>query len=289
VGFCVAPLSSLLSQIAGYICVAVGAAVCSVGMLTWLRNRQDMESRSRVRRAERERIARDLHDTVLQSMQGVLFRVQTWAADDTLALHLRMEIADVAEQARLIALDARDRIEMLRRTATKAGEIDCELKSLRQTRATESTAPQFCFEVLGRPRDLTPETHATVVEVAREAVRNAYRHARAAHINVILNYGNSGLAMTVVDDGKGIAIAEGVTDSLSNTGRFGLLGMQERAALLGAQLAIERNELGGCRIRLQVPSALAYGSDADSKRIRSWVHGQSKPVPENGAFRGAGP
>lgn len=224
----------------------------------WLRKRrvrQQTRMRTEARHAERERIARDLHDTLLQGIQGVLLRLQTWVADDGLPSLHRAEIEAVAEKARALVIDARERILCLRRSEIPRDEVISRLRSLAQS-GSGVQAPHYAVEVRGRARGLTPEAYETVLEIAGEAVRNAFLHAQAARISLALEYQRRGLSLTVSDDGKGIESLR--DDPCCNGGHFGLIGMRERAMQLGGRFAIETNSPHGCRIRLYVPSGLAF-------------------------------
>lgn len=211
----------------------------------------------RARRAERERIARDLHDTILQAVQALLLHLQGWSADKNLPDDRRREIASVAEQARTAVNEGRKRIQALRQVERYDHQIREQLVGLCQNSAG---APRYVVDVVGAARILTPETYDTVIEIAGEAVRNAYAHAQACSIGLTLIYGRSGLILDVSDDGRGIvskAIDSGVASS-----RFGLLGMRERAAQLGARLEVGASPLGGCRVKLFVPPGIAFVSEA---------------------------
>ena len=213
--------------------------------------RQRMEARH----AERERIARDLHDTLLQGIQALLLRLQVWAGDATLPAERRSEIATVVLQAREIVVEGRERILALRRA-----DLECEdlLESLTELGSTESAGQVARFEMTsnGQQRPLISETCQQLIDIGREAIRNAHRHARASHVVMTVDYRNSSLRMRIVDDGRGIDPE--VLRAGHRRGHFGLVGMRERATQLGAHFSIESDRIRGTRITVTVPGGVAF-------------------------------
>jgi signal transduction histidine kinase len=234
---------------------ALGVLLCWGTWLAVSRDRHRIELRAQARHAERERIARDLHDTLLQRTQAVLLKFQTWAADDRLAPEVRSEVAAIVEEARFMATDVRERIKTLRQTQVVAGEITDGLKSLVRLAPTDSSI-RYCVETRGPARSLRPETHATILAIAREAVQNAYQHAQAARIRVRLEYSHRGVNLIIVDDGHGMEAVS--VDALGASGHFGLIGMHEQAAQLGGTLTLETAIGQGCRVKLHVSRKLAF-------------------------------
>jgi signal transduction histidine kinase len=231
------------------------ALLCWGAWLTVSRERNRIELRAQARRAERERIARDLHDTLLQRMQAVLLKFQTLATDDRLIPEVRSELAAVAEEARFIATDVRERIKALRQTETPAGEITDGLKMLGRLAPMHSPA-RYRVETHGPAQPLRPETHAILLAIACEAVQNAYQHAQASCICLRLEYSHRGLTLTIADNGHGTEAVS--VDTLVASGHFGLIGMHERAAQLGATLTLDTAVGRGCRIELRVAPKAAF-------------------------------
>ena len=231
-------------------------------VLAWLMLLMRVEQvKSRVRErleerhAERERIARDLHDTLLQGIQALLFRLQIWAADTSIASERREEIAAVVVQARAIVVEGRDRIIALRSPASGCQDL---FESLTQIGDTESAGQAARFELTanGERRLLSPEACQQLVDIAREAVRNAHRHACASLVAMSVDYHNTSLRLRIVDDGQGIdpqVLAAG-----QRRDHFGLVGMRERAAQLGARFSLESNDGTGTCITVTVPASVAF-------------------------------
>jgi signal transduction histidine kinase len=207
------------------------------------------------RHAERERIARDLHDTLLQGIQALLFRLQIWAADTRIASERREEIAAVVVQARAIVVEGRDRILALRSPASRRQDL---FESLTEMGNTESAGQAARFEITtnGKRRVLFSEACQQLADIAREAVRNAHRHARASLVTITVDYHNTSLRLRIVDDGQGIdpqILAAG-----QRCDHFGLVGMRERAAQLGARFSLESNQGAGTCITVIVPASVAF-------------------------------
>jgi signal transduction histidine kinase len=204
------------------------------------------------RNAERERIARELHDTLLQDIQAMLLRLDRWASDNIIPTARRGEIAAVAQQARALVIEGRDRILMLRQPETDL------LETLRSIGASESATSPVRVDVFshGQLRALAPPARDHIVGTAREAIRNAIRHAHPSTIEVEVSFRSTHLEITVTDDGCGIddELAKGA----AAPGHFGLLGMRERAEQLTSRLRILRLVPSGTRVSLRVPAGVAF-------------------------------
>ena len=215
-----------------------------------------------LRHAERERIARDLHDTLLQGIQALLFRLQAWGKQSAIPLEQRNEISTVATQARAIVVEGRDRILELRRTNIAQAELIEALKAVASSEESGSSAV-FSVTVKGEERALIPEAFEQLLEITREAIRNAYRHAGAANISVMIEYQSAKLQIAIVDDGRGID--DPMASNAQHAGHFGLLGMRERAAQLRATLIIGKSAEKGASLTLSVPAETVY-VEADNTR-----------------------
>jgi signal transduction histidine kinase/ligand-binding sensor domain-containing protein len=213
------------------------------------------------RHAERERIARDIHDTLLQGIQALLFRLQVWELNPSVPEPLRQEISKVITQSIAIVVEGRERILMLRRTQAKPAELRQALMAIANEESSDG-APTVSIHVKGIADALTTDAFEQLVDIGREAIRNAYAHALAKHVTVTLCYRRQSLSMSVTDDGKGIDAS--TLQGSGGKGHFGLIGMSERARQLHAQFRIEKNNPSGTRIMVVVPARTAY------RKIRSW-------------------
>jgi signal transduction histidine kinase len=207
------------------------------------------------RLSERERIARDLHDTLLQGIQALLFRLQLWASDTDIPAGRRNEIAAVVIQSRAIVVEGRERILTLRGVVPECQDL---VDSLAELGGKESAGQTARFEITasGKRRLLFAEACQQLIDIAGEALRNAHRHARASLVAMTVDYRNTSLRLRIADDGRGIdpqILAAG-----ERPGHFGLLGMRERAAELGARFSVESDVAMGTRITVTVPGGVVF-------------------------------
>ncbi len=210
--------------------------------------------------AERTRIARDLHDTLLQSFHGLLLRFQT-------AFNLLPDrpgeskevLASAIDQAAQAITEGRDAVQGLRASATEMNDLAAAVRALGEELATETSAEAVLrVEVQGTPRALHPIVRDEVFRIAGEALRNAFRHAAAKQVEVELRYDVRELQVRVRDDGKGIDPA--VLRAEGPEGHFGLRGMRERAKLAGGKLTVWSGVDSGTEVELSIPALHAYSS-----------------------------
>lgn len=212
-----------------------------------------MEERSN----ERLRIARELHDTLLQSFQGLLLRFQaTHNLIPEEMKEVKTTMAATLDRGTEALTEARESIENLRESVV-ANDLARELSSLcEELRTSGAGAMPVEVEVKGRARELDPMLRDDVFRIVSEALRNAFKHAKARRIQMTIAYGNRELQVQVIDDGKGIdpEIAAG----RRRKGHWGLSGMLERARSIGGHLDVWSAQGLGTKIILSVPAARAY-------------------------------
>jgi signal transduction histidine kinase/ligand-binding sensor domain-containing protein len=220
--------------------------------------------------SERTRIARDLHDTLLQSFQGLMLILQTGIdllPERPEKARKTLEIAsDRADQA---IAEGRDAVQGLRASTVESNDLASAVRILgEELRAdgTNQNSALFEMEVEGTPRNLHPILRDEVYRIAGEALRNAFRHARAQRIQVEILYGERGLRLRVRDDGKGIDPKLLGGDGLAR--HYGLHGMRERAKIVGGKLAVWSKLDAGTEVELSIPASTAYAKLA---RHRSWL------------------
>jgi signal transduction histidine kinase len=213
-----------------------------------------------VRVNERTRIARELHDTLLQSFNALLLRFQT--AADLLSARpdeARRTLDSTIDQTAQALIEGRDAVQQLRTTSLGTNDLVSALGSLGKALVADGCnrdAPAFHLEVEGTPQDLLPITRDEVYRIACEALRNCFQHAQARHVEVEVRYDARQLRLRIRDNGKGIDPQILCTDGLS--GHYGLRGMRERAKCLGGELTIWSEVNSGTEIDLTVPSSTAY-------------------------------
>jgi len=239
---------------------AIGSFIVAA-ILGWSVVRRMVELRLEARVSERTRIARDLHDTLLQSFQGVLLRFQ--AATIVLPdrpTEAKQALEHAIDEAAQAITEGRDAVQNLRSASGSAddlavaiGSLGKELTAISPDRTTTPAAIDVSVE--GTARNLHPLVRDEVYRIAGEAVRNAFRHANARRIEVEIRYDERRLRVRVRDDGRGIqpAVLEG-----DRPGHFGLPGMRERAQVIGGRLNVWSEGGLGTEIELTIPAAAAY-------------------------------
>jgi signal transduction histidine kinase/ligand-binding sensor domain-containing protein len=234
--------------------------------LRQVRRQFDLRLEERVN--ERTRIARDLHDTLLQSFQGVLlkFHAVTYQLSDRPEAQQTLE--NVVEQARQAITEGRDAVQGLRSSMFVTNNLARAISAIGEELAAAQTGqdyPDFRVHVEGRSRDLAPLIRDDVHRIAGEALRNAFRHAQAGRIEVEIHYDSRRFRLRVRDNGKGMdpkVLAEG-----GRTGHYGLPGMQERAKLVGGKLAVWSEIDSGTETELTIPASLAYAKPSVARRM----------------------
>ncbi|MGA7399270.1 MAG: two-component regulator propeller domain-containing protein [Candidatus Sulfotelmatobacter sp.] len=208
---------------------------------------------------ERTRIARDLHDTMLQTFQGVLLKfygLSVMLADRPEA---QEKLEGLLEQGRQAVNEGREAVLGLRSSTVIANDLARAFTTFGGELALkrESCNPVvFQVEVEGETQDLHPILRDEVYRIACEALRNAFQHSGAARIEVGLHYGDRQFRVYIRDDGKGID--RKVLDAGGREGHYGLAGMRERAKLAGGRLVVRSRVTSGTEAEIMIPAALAY-------------------------------
>ena len=205
--------------------------------------------------AERERIARDLHDTLLQGMQGLIWRFQ--AASDRIppGEPARQLLEQSLDRADKLLEESRDKVKDLRPMSGAVADL-AQALAAEGEQLTKLHSAQFRVSVQGAPRDLHPIVREEGFLIGREALANAFNHSAAANIEAEVTYGEHALQIRIRDDGRGIS--ETVLDAGGRPGHFGLLGMRERAKQLGANIEVWSKPGAGTEIDVRVPAEVAY-------------------------------
>ncbi len=214
---------------------------------------QRIRMRMAERMAERERIARELHDTLLQGLQGLMLRIEAATRRIQDPEPARM-MKDALDRADVVLAESRERIGVLREAPPSTCELPDTLEELGRDLASKAAVP-VDMSVHGTVRDLDGTVNAEIFLVAREAISNAIRHSGCRRLTIELRYEGAALRLVVRDDGVGIA--EEVLRS-GRVGHFGLTGMRERATRMRSTLHIRKLPAGGTEVELRVPASLAY-------------------------------
>src|SRR5271166_4072291 len=223
--------------------------------------------------SERTRVARDLHDTLLQSAHGLLLRFQTVSQllPDR-PIEAKEKLDNAIDQTANFITEARDEVQGLRDSTVQNNDLALAISTLGQELGTDSAnnRPVFRVALEGEARNLHPILRDEIYKIAAEALRNAFRHSQARQIEVELRYDNEQFRLRVRDDGKGIDPA--ILSSQSSKGHYGLPGMRERATLIGSKLVVWSEVDAGTEVELGVPASAAY---ATAQRP-SWFSRKSK-------------
>ncbi len=204
---------------------------------------------------ERERIARALHDTLLQSAQGFLLSVGAATNRMAQADPVRLKLEEALLQGQAVIVESRDRIQDLRAVALASSELSVSLAAV--GRALAGDAPsRFRWVVEGRARPLGACVADEAFQTGREALINAFAHSGATLIELTVSYQEGSLVLRISDNGRGIA--PDVLDNGGSPGHWGLPGMRERADHLSGRLELRSERSAGTQVELVVPAEVAY-------------------------------
>jgi signal transduction histidine kinase/ligand-binding sensor domain-containing protein len=254
-------------------------SVLALAVALWLlvqmrinRVTSQLQARLAERSDERERIARELHDTLLQSLFGVMLQFHAIADRLSAENPARQVLAETLTRADTVMQEGRERVRNLRTRQSDSGVlIDAlsttgyELQALRPAK--------FQLQVKGRPRPLKSDIQEEILLIGREALTNAFVHSQAQTIGVGIIFRFRHFVLLVQDNGQGID--ESIRRAWGREGHWGLRGMRERADKIGARLEIRHVTTGGTQVHLAVPARIAYSSDYGTVRrlwlaLRSW-------------------
>jgi signal transduction histidine kinase/ligand-binding sensor domain-containing protein len=256
-------------------CVAVLLALLwALYQLRLQQLRRQFHVRLEERVHERTRIARDLHDTLLQSLHGLMFEFQASRNLFRKRPEEALQALDGAIMGTERAItESQDAIENLRSTAANDGDLDQMIKTagedLMAAQRTDHDCPSFALTVEGRPRTLIPAVQDEIYFMVRELLRNAFRHAQAPRIEAEILYEEDRLRVRVRDNGKGVdpqVLGEGRL-----SGHWGLPGVRERAEQIGAKLDLWSEAGAGTEVQLIVAASVAYEKTAGRSRFRRFL------------------
>ena len=214
---------------------------------------------------ERTRIARDLHDTLLQSFHGILLHLQA-VSNGLPRSETKEKLDGVIGQAEQAIIEGREAVQGLRTSAVEDNDLALAIRMRAEEFLSDglSGRPNFAMQVEGAPRSLHPILRDEVYRISGEALRNAFRHADAQRIEAEIHYDERELRVRVRDDGKGID-AKLISDG--SQGHFGLRGMRERAKLIGGKLTVWSELNSGTEVELSIPAARAYLAALERRRF----------------------
>ena len=220
-----------------------------------------IRTRLEERNAERERIARELHDTLLQGVMGLVLRFQAVANTMPRETPVARKLDSALVAADAVVTEARNSVHDLR----GVDEDEDLLTTLKRIAADTAFSSPVSVRILieGQPRRLHPLVAEEITKIVKEALLNISHHAHASAVEIAVDYASRHLAVRVRDDG--IGIPEDVLEQGRKAGHFGLVGMRERAERIGGTLNIISVRGDGVELTLLLPGKLAYGERHERK------------------------
>ncbi|NJP82677.1 sensor histidine kinase, partial [Streptomyces sp. AA8] len=195
------------------------------------------------RLAERQRLAREIHDTLAQGLSSIVLLAR--AAETASPEAARARMREAGRTAADNLAEARRFVQALTPPALEEAPLPEALR-----RVTERTVPGAVFRLDGDPCALPMETEVALLRLTQEALANVARHARADHTAVTIAFLDGQVTLDVYDDGIGFTPGDGPADGRRT---FGLHGMRERIAALGGTLTVESAPGEGTAIAAAVP------------------------------------
>lgn len=228
-------------------------ALAATGLLwgAWQTRSRQMRQQFAVVLAERARVGREIHDTLLQSLVGMALQLDTLAdeTDATPPAAMKQELSRLQRQVEHYIGEAQQSIWDLRTPGHEPQDLPSSLRE-RAERIIGGTHVALDFSVTGTPRPLPAHTQQQVLRIAQEAVVNAIRHAHPTLVRLVLHYGPEGVQLSVSDDGRGF---DPEVPHPSGESHWGLSIMRERALQIGARFSVSSGPGTGTRVELVIP------------------------------------
>ena len=238
-------------------------------------NERRLRVRYEDRIAERNRIALDLHDNLIQEMMGVSLQLEIADATTPAGAAAKKPIGLALELALKVVGEGRATLGSLRRKPFVLAELRAMLEDTAKVAETDRSI-RLIFSNKGLEQPFTPEASDDVLHIAREALRNAIRHSTSDTVQIQTEFSVNHFSMIVRDRGRGID-PEHLQDM--RPGHFGIHGMRERADRMGATLELHTDATLGTEWRLNVPGKLAYQDDRSYSRSRILIALRKRFLP----------
>jgi signal transduction histidine kinase len=251
------------------ICVAAGMLVL---WLLWTLRLQQVHARMRdrleQRALERERIAQELHDTLLQGLLSASLQLEVANSEISPGATAKPLVERVFQQLRQMVDEGRNAVRGLRTKHSEADDLEHAFSQIPQDLVVDGKI-QYRLIVEGAPRSLRPTIRDEVYRIGREALANAFHHSSASFVETVLDYSRDRFRMVVRDNGRGM---DPEILRSGREGHWGLSGMQERSKKIGASLKVQSAADAGTEIDLIVPAAAAFEPAASSGFV-DWLAG----------------
>jgi signal transduction histidine kinase len=219
---------------------------------------------------ERTRIARELHDTLLQSFQGALLKFYAVGYQLPEGSEAKESLDAVIEQVRNAIAEGRDALQGLRTSRLSSNDLAETMSALAKAigEPLGQSVPDFRVQMEGTPQRLTPPVLDEIYQFANEALRNAFKHAQAKRIELEILYDRNQFRLRIRDDGKGIDPA--VLREGGRPGHYGLTGMHERAKQVGGKVVVWSEADSGTEVELTIPAKIAYAKSPTRRWPTPW-------------------
>jgi ligand-binding sensor domain-containing protein/signal transduction histidine kinase len=240
---------------------------------------RQVHGRMEERLEERERIARDLHDTLLQSVQGLILKFHAVAKQIPSDEPAHDALEKTLDHADEVLAEGRDRLRNLRAISIPVGGLPAAFERVAEE-TPQAAGATFKTVVEGRLRELHPMVREECYWIGREAVVNALTHSNGRKVEVEITYDPRQFRLRVRDDGRGIDPK--VLEEGGRSDHWGLQGMRERAQKIGGQLSLWSRPEIGTEVELSIPGASAYQT-AHNKSKKFWLRpssGNNDAVPK---------
>jgi len=274
VSFTVAPS---FDQTAWFKALWILAAAGVLWGLYWLRMKRAtarLHQRFGARLEERERIARELHDTFFQGIQGLLLRFHTATSQLPKDEPSRRIFEETLKQSDRVMLEGRELVLDLRATVSESTDLPTALSNFGEAKQRGDSC-SFKVVVNGSVRPLHPVVFEELLKIGKEALGNAFRHSGGHCIEAEISYEDHELRIRIRDDGTGMDPA--ILRQGHRDGHFGLVGMKERAQKVGAHLEVWSRTEAGTEIEVRIAAGIAYVSESGgSNKLRRLLQGRKK-------------
>ena len=240
---------------------------------------RQVRGRMEERLEERERIARDLHDTLLQSVQGLILKFHAVAKQIPSDEPAHDALEKTLDHADEVLAEGRDRLRNLRATSIPFGGLPAAFERVAEE-TPQGADVTFKTVVEGRVRELHPMVREECYWIGREAVVNALTHSNGRKVEVEITYDPRQFRLRVRDDGRGIDPE--ILEEGGRSDHWGLQGMRERAQKIGGQLQLWSRPETGTEVELIIPGTSAYQT-AHDKSKKVWLRpasGNNDPDPK---------
>jgi len=243
-----------------------------IGVIYQLRLQQmarQVRGRMEERLEERERIARDLHDTFLQSVQGLILKFHAVLKQIPGDMPAHNALEKTLDHADEVLAEGRARIQNLRVNPVSLSDLPAAFRSIAEE-TSQGRETIFKTVVEGHVRDLHPLVLEECYCVGREAIINALTHSEGQHVELEITYDSRQFRLRVRDNGRGIDPK--ILEEGGRPGHWGLQGMRERAQKIGGQLKFWSRPETGTEVELTIPAATAYQSLSDKSKKKFWAN-----------------